>query len=579
MKTLDAFDSGSNYSFGDKSERANVPRSLFDLSHLNTLTIDNAGELVPICLLETVPGDSFDLKVDALLRVLPLEVPLYSRQRLYVHAFYSRLSDLWNHAQTFMTKGYSGNIVYTIPVLTDDNLPASFTAVTPGDLFDYMGLPIGATRAQIIAAHISALPFMMYARIYRDYFMNKNFYIGNNKWLPDDDHDFMLNDAGLVISHPTHDATGPELGVKYYRDYPQDYFLSALPFPQRGDTPTLDFELTADTLIPVGVQGTDAFIPLAAFLYSNNAETQVSSMYNNSTLYTVESTGQALNKGALINADGITPTLFQKVLGDKALQAQINDVLAHSSITLNQLRELSAQQAILEKMAKTDGTYAEFGLTFFGRVSKSAMDYRPLYIGGSYQSIAFTEVLQTVPTAEAPLGAYAGHGISYQGNGYLGRCDCDDYGFIMIMASVMPDVYYSQGIDRMWTRSLQSDMYLPERSRLGMREILNKELYFSGVPLVDDDLFAYQSPFDELRYKPSTIHGKIADYSNLSFSPYTQARHFDSLPTYSAEFGRADDVRKDYLSAPTEVAYTAQFSFGIRAVRPLPYNPVPAQII
>ena len=131
MKTLDAFDSGSNYSFGDKSERANVPRSLFDLSHLNTLTIDNAGELVPICLLETVPGDSFDLKVDALLRVLPLEVPLYSRQRLYVHAFYSRLSDLWNHAQTFMTKGYSGNTVYTIPVLTDDNLPASFTAVTP----------------------------------------------------------------------------------------------------------------------------------------------------------------------------------------------------------------------------------------------------------------------------------------------------------------------------------------------------------------------------------------------------------------------------------------------------------------
>ena len=142
----------------------------------------------------------------------------------------------------------------------------------------------------------------------------------------------------------------------------------------------------------------------------------------------------------------------------------------------------------------------------------------------------------------------------------------------------MPDVYYSQGLDRALTKRNQSDMYLPERSRLGLRPILNKEIYFTGNLTQDNDLFAYQNPFDEFRYKPSTIHGKIADSTALSFFPYTQSRKFTALPTYSQSFASANNVRKDYLAAPNEVAYTAQFNINCRAVRPLPYNPEPARL-
>lgn len=590
-RTLDSYDSGSNYSFGDKLQRPNLPRSLFSLDHLNTMTIENAGMLVPIALIETVPGDSMEINVESLLRVLPLAVPLYSRQRMYIHGFYSRLSDLWTNGQTFMTKGFSGNTVYSIPTLNDDNLPGGtldednnpvgFTAVQAGDLFDYLGLPIGMTRAQIIDANISALPFMMYTRIYRDYYLNRNYYIDSRKWLPDDDYNFRMDNDGLILSHPDMDDTGPQIGVIYYRDYPQDYFLSALPFPQRGDTPTLDFGLTTGA-IPVGLtDDDDTFHAMKIFMGYDEGKENFSQLYTDPGIMDdqIEATNFNISNrfiGMVNNISGNPSTYHAK---NFPLNAQLNDVIAYSSITLNQLRELSSNQAILEKMAKTDGTYAEFGLTFFGRSSKNALDYRPTYIGGCYQSIAFTEVLQTTPTAESPLGTYAGHGISYNDRGYIGRVDCDDYGYIMLIASIMPDVYYHQGIDRALTRSLQSDFYLPERARLGMREILNKEIYFSGSPETDNDLFAYQSPYDELRYKASRIHGKIADPDELSFYPYTQARTFNSLPTYSQSLARADDVRKDYLSAPLEVAYTAQFSIGIRAVRPIPYNPVPAQII
>ncbi|MEM1986747.1 MAG: major capsid protein [Nitrososphaeria archaeon] len=582
MKTLDAFDSGSNYKFGDKLQRPMLPRSLFDLSHLNTMTIDNAGELIPIALFETVPGDSFELSVKSLLRVLPLAVPLYSKQRLYIHAFYSRMSDLWNNAQTFMTKGYTGNTVLKIPTLNDNNLkPFGFTpAVEPNTLFDYLGIPIGTTRSQIIDADINALPFMMYKRIYRDYYMNKNFYINNRRMLPDDDHDFMLDNQGNIVSNSNPGTGEILLGDIEYRDYPQDYFLSALPFPQRGDTPTLGFNLTIDNLMDVGVTDQGVWKPLfASFWRAGNGAIGTAqdgmAPFNISDSYSTDDSINALAFGSK-NAAGQAAVAQTP---DLSIQTKLEDALAYSSITLNQLRELSSQQAILEKMARTDGSYAEFGLTFFNRVSKSAQDYKPLFIGGTYQSIAFTEVLQTTPTADSPLGNYAGHGLSYNDNGYIGTVDCDDYGYIMLIASIMPDVYYSQGLDRTLTKSLQSDMYLPERAKLGMREILNKELYFTGDPEVDNDLFAYQTPYDELRYKNSVIHGKIADPSALSFFPYTQSRKFTSLPTYSQSFAKANTVRKDYLAAPTEVAYTAQFDIQCRAVRPIPYNPVPAQII
>ena len=230
-------------------------------------------------------------------------------------------------------------------------------------------------------------------------------------------------------------------------------------------------------------------------------------------------------------------------------------------------------------------------MSFFGESSKAAYDFRPIYIGGTYKNIAFTEVLQTagstVPTTaqsgNSPLGAYSGHGITGISNGRIGHIHCDDYGMIMIIACIMPDVYYSQGLDRIFTDSLQSEKFLPDRARLGMQPILNKELYYAGNNGVDegDDnyLWAYQNPFDWLRYIPNHIHGKIADSSNRSFFPYTQSRKFTQLPNWGRSFSEAKGVRKDYLFAPSEDAYSAQFSINVRSVRPLPYKPVPAQIL
>ena len=160
----------------------------------------------------------------------------------------------------------------------------------------------------------------------------------------------------------------------------------------------------------------------------------------------------------------------------------------------------------------------------------TSKECKPLYIGGSYSSISFTEVLQTSASSEtSALGQIAGHGISVDNKGFIGNFNATDFGIIMLVGTIMPDVYYAQGLEKKWSRKYQSEFYLPERAKMGLQPVTNKEIYFTGNSETDDDLFGYQNPFDDLRYQQNRICGKIADSSNLSFSPFTQARHFDNL--------------------------------------------------
>ena len=613
LNSLESFDSGSNYRFGDKMIKSGHPRSLFDLSHLNTLTIPNCGMMVPISCFEVLPGDDHDISVDCLLRVMPQVVPLYSRQRLYVYAFYSRYSDLWSNWQVFMDKGYTGTVDYSIPILAK-NVNFKYNSeetLAPDTLCDYMGLPIGMAFDNSVgtstgkSAAISALPFMMYLRIYRDYFMNKNHWINDRVMLPDDDSRFRLDNNGELLSAKdlskhfyfctsAFNSGKYDLivsGDNYYmsgcmHDYPDDYFVSALPFPQRGEPSELPYKID-NTKLAESLQ-----IKYDTAFKSQSAGWTTT---GNKVFGTYSQDTKNYMGAGVINGEGTftvqksASDLFQALIESGHLSSTNNQL--GLQVVLNDIRKLAIEQQELEQLARTDGSYYQFGLSFFGEPSKAAHDFRPTYIGGTYKNIAFTEVLQTATTQTIeggdtvtnPTGAYFGHGITGINSGRIGHIHCDDYGMIMILACIMPDVYYSQGLKRLFTDQKQSEKYLPERSLLGMQPILNKEIFYAGnngnSEGDDNYLWAYQNPFDWLRYIANEIHGKIADPNSLSFYPFTQARHFTTLPNWGRAFSSTTDVRKSYLVAPTEDAYSAQFKMNIRSVRPLPYKAVPAKLV
>lgn len=592
MRVLDGVDSGSQYQFGDKMQLARFPKSAFDLSHLFTTTVPNAGMIFPVLLKETLPTDSWQVRLNALLRVLPQQVPLYSRQRVYFDAFYVRCSDVWKDWNSYMKKGKSGSLLLERPSLSRKNLSldglevlpegatpdtATSAKVLPNSIYDYVGIPIGTDLIDLIdkGYHIDALPFMALMQIYRWYYLNKNAYIDDDAMFPDDESDFRLLTDGEILSFKNEGLGSNILGSKMFRLWAQDYFTSALPFAQRGDAPTLPIRVT-DFL------GNVDFSQLVSvgdgeklqFNFSNGTDDFSDTIYvgTDQTKAVHHSTLSSISSAPLLRS-------FSSTDGDLRLENFKMSGDFVSNVVLDDIRRLAISQLELERMARTDGTYEEFGLSFFGVSSRNAVDYKPLYVGSCYQEVSFSEVLQTSESGSTPLGTYAGHGVSVTNDGNIGSFTADDYGYFVVLCSIMPDVYYCQGLDRMFTKSQESEEFLPNRDKMGMRPILNQEIFLSGTRAVDEDLFAYQNPFDEYRYLANEIHGQIADKTKLSFVPYTQARLFDDTPNWNKNFVTARDVRKDYLTAPLEDAYTMQVRFDIRAVRPLSYIAAPAEVI
>lgn len=604
---LEPVDNGSNYPFRDKLLQARQGRSGFNWSHNRVFTLENAGLLLPVFCSEVLPNSDYDISADLLLRVLPQVVPLYSDQKYYLYAFYARYSDLWSSAQTYMTKGFSGNDILTKPVLSASNVGLDGGmdyVVKPGDIFDCFGFQKGKKLSEF--GEINALPFMMYEKVYTDYFMNNNLHINDRVRLPNDPSDFRLADDGTVISNKYVNPKFPEypaikLCQLHYRDYSSDYFTTALPFQQRGDAPSLTLssssgDLNASTFsidnlnaqaARLGLDGSfsqPGNHPLKGNFLSDGATYTNGFLFSNSnkdliTTANVSGTSDLIG----ISATGLPDSPrggfgAQAVLGTNITLKNASGLIS-GSFTLDQFRNLAVDTAELERMARTDGTFAQFGITFFGEKSRNSNDYYVTFVGGTYRSIAFSEVLQmSSSVTNSPLGSYAGHGM-ISDNGSLGHLHSDEHGYLMVLLSVMPDVYYSQGIPKMFTRLTQAEEFLPDRDKLGLTAIFNKELYVSGSKDTDNDVFAYQNPFDEYRYKENVISGKIADSTNRSFFPYTQARLFGSTPTYSESFFKADDVRKDYLASPTEDAYSGRIRFNIRAVEPLSFTGAPAPVI
>ena len=604
-------DSGSNYQFYDKNINTQVKRSVFDLSYLNTVTAE-AGLLIPVWWQLALPNSDYEISLDALVRVVnPPVVPLMSRQRVFFHTYFCSMSQLWSYWQTFISKGHSGKVSLSLPFIkVPFDAQVNYDTILhqpvfgPGTLCDYLGIRSEATSGTV---EVPLLKLMMYLQVYRDYYLNQNLFSDSKTWFPDDESKFRLDSVSYDFGKQPSDPWATDVSKFYYnnlfrlryRNWIDDYFTSALPWPMRGTPPSI--ELTAalpsdfnllwypEGKNPVALNLTLSKAP-GADVYSNLVTSSGSNAYLQGALVYGQYGGADFGTG-FNNSDGakigaITVGNFSDVnpfpyssleSGTGPLRVTLpGGTTISSNLTLDMLRNLNAAQIEMEKLARTNGSYFEFGKTFFNESSRDAQDFRPTYVGGTYQPIVITEVLQqSQSTDTSPQGFASGHGIS-SGSGFIGRLHTSDYGYFMTIMSIMPDAMYSQGRHRTDMYKTQEDFYLPTRAGLGPQGIYKGELYFSGDAEQDQSLFAYQDRYDELRYRSNEIHGKVSDSTNLSFYPYTQARKFNTAPVFNHSFVSTEGtIRKDWLSAPNEVPYLVQVANRVRAVQPMPYKAIP----
>ena len=509
--------------------RVRIPaRSYFDRTHTWSGSMD-MGYLVPVCCDEIYPGDTFRDRTESLVRFEAMIKPMMHEFNVTLHWFFVRDWTIMEGFEDMIYAGVDGESEVTVP-FNDAQV-----TITQGSLGDCLNINPGVYAK----GYFSMLPFRVYNKIYNDWYRN-------------------------MYTEPT--EVDLDSMVMQKRCWERDMFTAGTPYAQRGPAVAL----------PLGS---------VAPVVSNGEQPTFSS-----------DAGQGLSNRGLVNTinyqwlaiSGTTAgTSGKMIFGDESgLKADLSGATAATvqSLWLAECLQKWQMKNMVGGVRYVEGTKMHFGIN-----TPDARVERAEYLGGGKSPVVISEVLQTSETQSSgtPQGNLAGHGISANiTNGF--KRTFSEHGFIMCIMSVMPRTMYAQGIDPMFFRESHLDFMTPEFARLGYRPIPMKWLYTGAyikdgevvdpsttgavwTPTSDPDAtFNYNAIYNELRYKPSTIHGNFR--GNESY--WTEARIFSSTPAFNDAFVKCTPSKRGF-AVPDEPGLKVQVLHHLEAFRELPKEGVP----
>lgn len=211
------------------------------------------------------------------------------------------------------------------------------------------------------------------------------------------------------------------------------------------------------------------------------------------------------------------------------------------------LRKTNALQKFLEKKALGGNRFADFLLMHFGETPNNYELERPIYLGHSSQPIQISETLQTSESSgNSPQGTRTGNANSYgDSNGFAFRCP--DYGYIIVVGALVPEIDYYQGINRKLVVNDWESFPFPEFANIGMQEIKDTELMLlpntenvsaGAITQWNNGTFGYAPRYIEFKHELNRIQGDFAapwlNYWHQSPDFVEMAKHW--LPHLGRDF-------------------------------------------
>lgn len=508
----------------------NVPMNTFPMDHSRKFSF-NMGQLVPTYVQEVVPGDTFSVSQEQLIRMAPMVAPPMHRCRVKTYSFFVPNRLQWDGWEDFITN----------PL--DPANPAPFfdnptTDIKVGSLADYLGYPTGLVGAK----KFNVFAIGAYFKIWDDYFRDQNL-------MPSDEFSKFVdggnNSKGMLLR--AFNQEGP-----YNKCWEKDYFTSALPFPQKGEAVTLALGGTADI----------------DFVNDGTRLTNIQSVGNGTT---------PVDGNAKFDNTSPTTTILTdanniQMVVDNSENLEV-DLTSVTAISVEDLRRAFRLQEWLEINARSGNRYIESIQNHFGVRSSDARLQRAEFLGGGSSNISFSEVLQMSASDETtPQGNMAGHGINAGSNGGFTRT-FEEHGYIISLMCVIPDTAYNNPTPRQLTRLDPLDYLWPKFAQLGEQAVYNYEVdgeYPSGDAL---DVFGYQGRYTDYKYNHSTVHGDFKtdlDYWHMS-------RKFASHnPVLNPDFVISDPTTRIFAVEDINVdkLYCVLFN-RVKARRPLPRYNIP----
>ena len=489
------------------------------------------GTLTPALCKEVFPGDDIRLNMSCIVQLPPMATDFYGRIWAKFEAFFVPNRLLWGGWKDFITdkKAWPNSLAQAQPVLRPETLPSLVFDIDsentleqldavfgPGTLPDYLNarFEFGPSVTSGTLVISNALPFFAYHRIYDDWYRNKR--VQTPLFVPQ-----MARNVGFSA------ANNPWLSV--------------------NDSPITALE-------KIGPQ------------YTHNGfsvkDVVKDELYDGLTLLDLRQRNW--------RDDYFTSGTFEPQAGDDTTVGITVDGDS-GEFTISSLRAANSLQQFKERNNVAGPEYEDQIYARFGVRPADAFTNRSVYLGSYHTPVYVKSVYQTVNDS-ANVGAGSDFNNPFvsvatkfgspvgSGDGDLlgrvgGEFHATEHGFLMVIASIVPEVLYSSGVDRMFTRSKLGDIPDPMFQAVGQQAIMVRELDGSSVDFYSTTttplVFNYNDRYIELNEYNSEVHGLLRDGQSLESFSLQRSFGPSSRPVFGDEFLQ---IPKNYLDQVGAVA-------------------------
>lgn len=566
---------------------ATKARNKFDLSrsHLTTM---NFGEIVPLMVEETIPGDKFSVGANYFSRMAPLVKPTYGKfQFKTVAGFvpYHQVADdaeawlagktLWEGSNTHPRQIKAQELAKFI---VNYCATASYSHPTEGEVeADANNCDFGYYTAS------GTLKWM--------FFTPKGRY-----WVK------ILNALGYAVpqnmSLQSDISTSWPFGNTYLNAYPllaffklyNDYMSQS----QRYNTSDLSQFLklvkhgtTTNGFVPgtgeILATGMKRMFDLLKLNYDNDYFT--SAWLNpNSPLGSLDSTSS-------VSVPGSTFSTVEAAIDDNKLPFSTSFPVSNSSVNVSFAigqRALDFLKSFDDWVRRNNYSGSRAVQQVYSRFGIKTDDYRSNYahvIGTESTPVQVGDVTSTSDTNGAILGEYAGKGIMNDQKGF--QFSADDYGLLIVLGYFTVSPMNAYGFDRRVLRNQPLDFYNPEFDGLGADAISYGEVFTNCTASratdnsKDDTTFGFTERYNSYRYGRDVITGDFRNYHTdgdmntwhtgrllndvrKAGTMLAQSSAMNTMESTDNQYNRIFSITDDYED---KFYLTAQFK--VDAVRPM----------